>query len=72
MINAEEHVQHGKDAARNADIMFGTSAAVTLAVIIGAVIVGKDRRERATRPDQTLVLPSCSAQGCALTVTGRF
>jgi len=70
--NPVDHVERGKEARTQADIMFGTSAAVTIAVIIGAAIVGKDRRERATRPDHTLVLPSCSAQGCALTVTGRF
>jgi len=70
--NPEDHLARGKEARLNADIMLGTSAALTLAVIIGAAVVGMDRVERATRAGSPLVLPSCTAQGCALTVTGRF
>jgi len=64
-------LREGKSARLGADIMFGTSAAIGLAVIIGAAVVGLDNPERPSR-NRTRVLPSCSGQGCSITVTGRF
>ena len=66
-----DHLQRGKEARTAADIMIGTGAAVALATIIGAAIVGMDRPERPRR-NRTRILPGCTGQGCSLTVTGRF
>ncbi len=66
-----DHLQRGKEARGVADVMIGTGAAVALATIIGAAIVGMDRPERPHR-NRTRILPNCTGQGCSLTVTGRF
>ena len=67
--NSADFKARGERFRLATDIVIGASALITVGVIIGAAVVGLDRKER---PNSATVLPSCGPQGCGLYFTGRF